>query len=101
MSRHGRSAKETQKVNPLGTVTQFNLFRTLDYFCLCKLLQLLHVGYSERGCLSAGSEDAFTGGDDRGVGGFLEHLCFYFDIFLKWRVQLFIAHFKVTFESNM
>lgn len=32
---------------------------------------------------------------------FLGHLRFYFDIFLKWRVQLFIAHFKVTFESNM
>lgn len=36
-----------------------------------------------------------------GVGRFLGHLCFYFDIFLKWRVKLFIAHFKVTFESNM
>lgn len=44
------------------------------------------------------SKDAFTRG---GVGRFLGGGdCFYFDIFLKWRVQLFIAYCKAIHASN-
>lgn len=36
-----------------------------------------------------------------GGGEIAGNFCFYFHIFLKWCVQLFIAHFTVAFESNM
>lgn len=93
--------EDTWKKLIFGTVNQFITLRTLWLLLPEQITTIKTLYVTLKGIVYLPGGRMHSLEVMLGMGRFLGHLCFYFDIFLKRCVKLFIAHFKVTFESNM